>query len=184
MDNIAPSFDRDAPPMIHDDLSAAWRALQARATETRAVSLRALRDADPSRGTRFSCEAVGLYFDFSRQRIDDDGLHLLASLADAAGLRARIEAMWRGDAINTTEGRAVLHTALRVPAASAQGPGGEGIALQVLAERERMLAFAAGVRAGIVRGFTGAAFETVVNIGIGGSDLGPAMAVEALHQSI
>ena len=167
--------------MAHDNLTAAWRALQARATETRAVSLRALRDADPARGSRFAREAAGLYLDFSRQRIDDDGLHLLASLADAAGLRARIEAMWRGEPINTTEGRAVLHTALRVPGVSADGPGGEDIARQVLAERERMLAFAESVREGVVRGSSGAKFTTVINIGIGGSDLGPAMAVQALH---
>ncbi|MEJ0084674.1 MAG: glucose-6-phosphate isomerase [Pseudomonadota bacterium] len=167
--------------MAHDNLTAAWRALQARATETRAVTLRALRDADPVRGTRFSREAAGLYLDFSRQRVDDDGLHLLASLADAAGLRERIEAMWRGDAINTTEGRAVLHTALRIPGVSADGPGGADIAREVLAERERMLAFAERVRSGAVLGSTGAAFSTVINIGIGGSDLGPAMAVEALH---
>jgi len=167
--------------MSHDNLTTAWRALQARAAETRAVSLRALRDADPDRGTRFAREAAGLYLDFSRQRIDDDGLRLLASLADAAGLRARIEAMWRGDHINTTEGRAVLHTALRVPVVSAQGPGGEAIAREVLAERERMLGFAEAVRGGKVRGSAGASFATVVNIGIGGSDLGPAMAVEALH---
>ncbi len=134
--------------MAHDNLNAAWRALQARASETRAVTLRALRDADPARGKRFAREAVGLYLDFSRQRIDDDGLRLLTSLADAAGLRARIEAMWRGDAINTTEGRAVLHTALRVPAVSPDGPGGDDIARQVLAERERMLQFAEDVRDG------------------------------------
>ena len=94
---------------------------------------------------------------------------------------ARIEAMWRGDPINTTEGRAVLHTALRVPGVSADGPGGEDIARQVLAERERMLAFAESVRGGEVRGSGGARFTTVINIGIGGSDLGPAMAVQALH---
>jgi len=167
--------------MAPDNLTAAWRALKARATETRAVSLRALRDADPSRGSRYAREAAGLYLDFSRQRIDDDGLRLLASLADDAGLRARIEAMWRGEPINTTEGRAVLHTALRVPGVSAEGPGGEDIARQVLAERERMLAFAESVRAGVVRGSSGAKFTTVINIGIGGSDLGPAMAVQALH---
>jgi glucose-6-phosphate isomerase len=167
--------------MAHDNLTAAWRALQARATETRAVSLRALRDADPARGSRFACEAAGLYLDFSRQRIDNDGLRLLGSLADAAGLRARIDAMWRGDVVNTTEGRAVLHTALRVPGVSAEGPGGEDIARQVLTERERMLAFAESVREGGVRGSSGARFTTVINIGIGGSDLGPAMAVQALH---
>jgi len=167
--------------MAHDNLTAAWRALQARAAETHAVSLRALRDADPARGTGFAREAAGLYLDFSRQRIDGDGLHLLASLADAAGLRSRIEAMWRGEPINTTEGRAVLHTALRVPGVSADGPGGEDIAREVLAERERMLSFAESVRQGVVRGSGGASFTTVINIGIGGSDLGPAMAVQALH---
>jgi len=167
--------------MAHDNLTAAWRALHARATETRAVSLRALRDADPARGARYSREACGIYLDYSRQRIDDDGLHLLASLADAAGLRARIEAMWRGEPINTTEGRAVLHTALRVPKVSADGPGGEEVSRQVLAERERMLDFAERVRSGGVRGSGGSPFATVINIGIGGSDLGPAMAVQALH---
>jgi glucose-6-phosphate isomerase len=167
--------------MAHDDLTAAWRTLQGRATETRNVSLRALRDADPERGTRFSCEAAGLYLDFSRQRIDGDGLRLLVNLAEASGLRARIEAMWRGDPINTTEERAVLHAALRVPAVSAGGPGGEGIARQVLAERTRMLAFAEQVRSESIRGSGGASFTTVINIGIGGSDLGPAMAVQALH---
>ena len=167
--------------MHHDNLTAAWRALEARGAETRAVSLRALRDGDPARGTRFAREAAGLYLDFSRQRIDDDGLHLLASLAEAAGLRSRIEAMWRGDAINATEGRAVLHTALRVPAVSDDAPGGADIARQVLAERERMLAFAESVREGAVSGSGGERFTTVINIGIGGSDLGPAMAVQALH---
>jgi glucose-6-phosphate isomerase len=167
--------------MTHDNLTAAWRAVQARASETRAVSVRALRDADPARGSRFTREAAGLYFDFSRQRIDDDGLRLLASLADAAGLRARIDAMWRGELINATEGRAVLHTALRVPGVSTKGPGGEDIARQVLAERERMLSFANDVRDGVVRGSGGDRFTSVINIGIGGSDLGPAMAVQALH---
>jgi len=167
--------------MAHDNLTAAWRALESRATETRAVTLRELRDADPARGSRYSREAAGLYLDFSRQRIDDDGLRLLAGLADAAGLRSRIEAMWRGDPINTTEGRAVLHTALRVPGVAANGPGGADIAREVLAERERMLEFAKKVRSGAVRGSGGAGFTTVINIGIGGSDLGPAMAVEALH---
>ncbi|HLA73901.1 MAG TPA: glucose-6-phosphate isomerase [Steroidobacteraceae bacterium] len=167
--------------MAQDNLTAAWRALKARSTEARTATLRALRDADPARATRYSREAAGLYLDFSRQRVDDDDLRLLASLADAAGLRARIEAMWRGDPINTTEGRAVLHTALRVPGVAADGPGGADIAREVLAERERMLAFADDVRSGAVRGSGGASFTTVINIGIGGSDLGPAMAIEALH---
>ena len=167
--------------MAHDSLTAAWRALQARAGETRAVPVRALRDSDPDRGARFSRDAVGLYLDFSRQRIDSDGLRLLLNLADAANLRGRIEAMWSGEAINTTEGRAVLHTALRVPGVSPDAPGGEAIAREVLAERERMLRFAAEVRGGAIHGSSGQSFTTVINIGIGGSDLGPAMAVEALH---
>jgi glucose-6-phosphate isomerase len=167
--------------MPNDNLIPAWRSLLARATETRGVSLRALRDGQPDRATRFTREACGLYFDFSRQRVDEDALRLLVSLADAADLRGRIDAMWRGDEINLTEGRAVLHTALRVPAVSADAPGGADIAKQVLTERDRMLEFAEAVRAGVVRGSAGGKFTTVINIGIGGSDLGPAMAVEALH---
>jgi glucose-6-phosphate isomerase len=165
------------------DVGGAWRALRNRADETRAVTTRALRTGDPARGARYAREAVGLYLDFSRQRIDDDGLALLTGLADAAGLRARIDAMWRGEAINTTENRAVLHTALRVPNVSASGPGGEAIAREVLAERGRMLDFAMRVRGGDIKGSAGTSFTTVVNIGIGGSDLGPAMAVQALHPS-
>ena len=167
--------------MTQENPSAVWRALQARANETRAVPLRALRDGDAARGSRFAREALGLFFDFSRQRIDSDGLRLLTSLADACGLRARIEAMWAGEHINVTEKRAVLHTALRVPGVATDSPGGETIARQVLAEREHMLRFAAGVRDGSIKGSAGTAFDLVVNIGIGGSDLGPAMAVEALH---
>ncbi len=167
--------------MTSEKLTTAWRALQARAAETRAVPVRALRDGDPGRGARFAREAAGLYLDFSRQRLDPDALRLLTGLADAASLRERIEAMWRGEAINTTENRAVLHTALRVPAVTADAPGGAGIAAEVLAERERMLKFADQVRDGTLRGSGGATFDTVINIGIGGSDLGPAMAVEALH---
>jgi len=138
--------------MTQDNPSAAWRALQARAMETRAVPLRALRNGDPARGNRFAREALDLYFDFSRQRIDSDGLRLLASLADAAGLRARIEAMWAGEPINGTENRAVLHTALRIPGVTADAPGGEAIARQVLAEREHMLKFATAVREGTIKG--------------------------------
>jgi glucose-6-phosphate isomerase len=167
--------------MPQENKNSVWRALQSRAVETRAVTLRALRDQDPARGTRFAIEAVGLYFDFSRQRVDGDGLRLLTSLADACELRTHINAMWHGDAINATEGRAVLHTALRVPGVSDSSPGGAGVARQVNEERERMLGFAEQVRSGGVKGSGGAPFTTVINIGIGGSDLGPAMAVEALH---
>jgi glucose-6-phosphate isomerase len=167
--------------MSRNSSGAVWRSLQARATETRGVTLRAMRDADPARGSRFAFEAAGLYLDFSRQRIDGDGLRLLTSLADASDLRRRIEAMWKGEPINGTEGRAVLHTALRIPAASESSPGGAQIAREVLAERERMLGFATAVRDGTVRGSGGDRINTVINIGIGGSDLGPAMAVQALR---
>jgi glucose-6-phosphate isomerase len=167
--------------MSHDHPTAAWRAVLARAAEIRAVPLRALRDGDASRARTFAREACGLYLDFSRQRIDADALRQLTSLADACGLRAAIDAMWRGDIINPTEGRAVLHAALRAPAVSDAAAGGAQITREVLGERERMLQFAEAVRSGDIKGSSGLAFTTVINIGIGGSDLGPAMAVEALH---
>jgi glucose-6-phosphate isomerase len=162
-------------------LTAAWRALQARGANLGNLSMRALCEAEPARGERFAREACGLYLDFSRQRLDEATFDLLLRLADDAGLRERIEAVWRGDPVNSTEGRQVLHTALRVSVASPLAPGGADIALQVLAERERMLEFAEKVRGGTIRGSGGARFATVINIGIGGSDLGPAMAIEALH---
>jgi glucose-6-phosphate isomerase len=118
--------------------------------------------------------------DFSRQRVDEIVLAKLVELVDAAGLRERIEAMWRGEKINRTEHRAVLHVALRQPAGA--GVGGAEIERQVMAERERMLLFAEAVRMGRIAGSAGKPFKLVVNIGIGGSDLGPAMAVQALHQ--
>jgi glucose-6-phosphate isomerase len=167
--------------MEHDKLTSCWRALEARANEIRGAPSRALRDADPARAERFSREACGVYLDFSRQRLDDDSLRLLTSFADAMELRKAIKAMWRGDPINVTEGRSVLHMALRVPAAGDDVPGGPDIARQVLVERERMLQFAIQVRDGRVAGARGGRFTKVINVGIGGSDLGPAMAVEALH---
>src|SRR6185369_8256051 len=123
---------------------------------------------------------VGLQMDFSRQRIDEVVLAKLTELVDAVGLRERIDAMWRGEKINRTEDRAVLHVALRQPAGAAVG--GAEIEKQVMAERERMLSFARSVRAGQIKGSAGKPFSLVVNIGIGGSDLGPAMAVQALAQ--
>ncbi len=166
--------------MAHENQIAVWRALQARATETRGVTLRALRDGDPARGSRFAREAVGLYLDFSRQRIDEDGLRLLTSLADAASCARRIDAMWRGEAINTTEPGGAAHRVARAGRfgrrAGRRGhraPGARGTGAD------------AGVRrAGARRTCAARAatpFATVINIGIGGSDLGPAMAVEALH---
>lgn len=160
--------------------TSAWAAVAAQAKRLAAVPTSELFARDPNRFTHFSREAAGLLFDFSRQRIDQDALGKLTALADAVQLRDRIEAMWRGDKINVTEDRAVLHVALRQPAGA--GIGGAEVMREVLAERERMLAFAEGVRGGKIRGSTGKPFTLAVNIGIGGSDLGPAMAVEALHE--
>ncbi len=133
---------------------------------------------DPARFERFSRRSVGLQMDFSRQRIDEIVLAKLAQLADAVGLRQRIDAMWRGDKINVTEDRAVLHVALRQPPGAAIG--GADKEREIMAERERMLSFAESVRSGRIAGSTNKPFNLVVNIGIGGSDLGPAMAVQAL----
>ena len=137
------------PPMAHDNLTAAWRALQARATETRAVSLRALRDADPARGTRFAREAVGLYLDFSRQRIDDDGLRLLTE-PGRCRRSARAHRGHVGAASPSTPPKTARCCTPRCafPASPRMRPGGEDIARQVLAERERMLTFADEVRDG------------------------------------
>ncbi len=156
-----------------------WPQLQAEAARLTATSVSGLFAADPNRSERFTRSSAGLLMDFSRQRLDQVVLDKLVALADAVGLRARIDAMWRGDRINTTEDRAVLHVALRQPPGAAVG--GAAIERTVLTERARMLAFAEGVRTGSIRGSAGEPFRLVVNIGIGGSDLGPAMAVLALR---
>ena len=156
-----------------------WAELQAHAARLAAVPVRELFERDPGRFERFSREAAGLLLDFSRQRLDEIALAKLCELADAVGLRARIDAMWRGEHINTTEDRAVLHVALRQPPGAAIG--GAEIEKTVMTERARMLSFAEGVRGGTIRGSSGQPFRLVVNIGIGGSDLGPAMAVQALR---
>ncbi|HWZ61712.1 MAG TPA: glucose-6-phosphate isomerase [Steroidobacteraceae bacterium] len=159
--------------------TAVWRELATHATRLAALPVRELFKREPQRFERFSREAVGLLMDFSRQRLDEATLAKLVQLADAVGLKARIEAMWRGEHINPTEDRAVLHVALRQPPGA--GIGGTDIERQVLTERERMLKFAEAVRSGAIRSSTGEPFALVVNIGIGGSDLGPAMAVQALR---
>jgi glucose-6-phosphate isomerase len=159
--------------------SPLWAELETDAARLAAAPVHELFGRDPRRCERFTREHAGLLVDFSRQRLDETALARLCQLADAAGLRARIDAMWRGEHINTTEDRAVLHVALRQPPGAAVG--GAEIERAVLTERARMLGFAAQVRAGDIRGSSGQPFRLVVNIGIGGSDLGPAMAVQALH---
>jgi glucose-6-phosphate isomerase len=166
--------------MIPGPTTTAWGELAPQAARLSGVPTRELFARDPGRFERFSRQAVGLQLDFSRQRIDEVVLARLIELADAVALRERIEAMWRGERINQTEDRAVLHVALRQPAGAAIG--GPEIERQVMQERERMLSFAEAVRTGRIVGSSGKRFSLVVNIGIGGSDLGPAMAVQALQR--
>ncbi len=159
--------------------TAVWAELEAHATRLAAVPVAELFDRDPGRFERLSREQAGLFMDFSRQRLDEIAIAKLCQLADVTGLRERIDAMWAGQHINTTEDRAVLHVALRQPAGAAIG--GAEIEQLVMAERARMLAFAQGVRTGSIKSSAEQPFRLVVNIGIGGSDLGPAMAVQALR---
>ena len=158
-----------------------WQALQAHAAAIRDRQLRELFAADPERGTRLTAEAAGLYFDYSKHRMTDETLALLFALARACDLEARIAAMFRGEKINATEGRAVLHVALRAPREATIIVDGVNVVAEVHAVLERMAAFADQVRAGAWQGYTGQPIRTVVNIGIGGSDLGPVMAYEALR---
>ncbi|HEY3784823.1 MAG TPA: glucose-6-phosphate isomerase [Steroidobacteraceae bacterium] len=157
-----------------------WADLATHAARLISTPTAELFSRDPGRFERFWRQAPGLHVDLSRQRLDEIVLAKLGELADAVGLRQRIEAMWRGERINLTEDRSVLHVALRQPPGAAIG--GADIEREVMAERERMLSFAESVRTGGIRGSSGKPFTRVVNIGIGGSDLGPAMAVEALQR--
>ncbi len=158
----------------------AWRALARHVEQMRDVHLRELFASDPSRGERLAAEAAGLYLDYSKNRITDETLRLLVGLAEACGLRDRIEAMFRGEKINTTEDRAVLHVALRSPRSESIVLDGDNVVPHVHEVLDRMATFADQVRDGRWRGHTGRRVRTIVNIGIGGSDLGPVMAYEAL----
>jgi len=157
-----------------------WRTLTEHARQMRDVHLRSLFAGDPSRGERLSLEAAGLYLDYSKNRITDETVRLLVDLAHACGLREHIDAMFRGERINTTEGRAVLHVALRAPRDAAIVLDGENVVPRVHEVLDRMASFADQVRDGRWCGHTGQRVRTVINIGIGGSDLGPVMAYEAL----
>jgi glucose-6-phosphate isomerase len=147
----------------------------------RDVHLRALFAADPARGERLAAEGAGLYLDYSKHRVTGETLRLLLRLAEACGLRERIEAMFRGDRINVTEGRAVLHVALRAPRDRVILVDGTDVVPEVHAVLDRMADFATRVRTGAWTGHTGRRIRHVVNIGIGGSDLGPVMAYQALR---
>lgn len=158
----------------------AWQALAAHAEHIRPLHLRQLFADDPRRGERFAIETPDIYLDYSKNRIDEQTLQLLIKLAADCGLRERIEAMFRGEPINITEGRAALHTALRVPKGQRILLDGVDVVAEVHAVLDRMSLFAEQVRSGQWLGHTGKPIVNIVNIGIGGSDLGPVMAYEAL----
>ena len=158
----------------------AWKALQAHYEKVKDVHLRQLFADDPDRGRRLTLEAAGLFLDYSKNRVTDETLKLLLQLAQEAGLRQHIDAMFRGDKINVTENRAVLHVALRAPRGESIVVDGEDVVPAVHAVLDKMAAFSNRVRSGAWKGHTGKRIRKVINIGIGGSDLGPVMAYEAL----
>jgi glucose-6-phosphate isomerase len=159
----------------------AWKSLQAHYKKIRAVHLRDLFAEDPQRGERMTAEAANVFLDYSKNRITNRTVKLLIKLAEESGLRSRIDAMFRGDKINVTEKRAVLHVALRAPLGSSIEVDGENVVPQVHAVLHRMAEFSSRLRSGEWKGYTGKPIRNVVNVGIGGSDLGPVMAYEALR---
>ncbi|PYL20283.1 MAG: glucose-6-phosphate isomerase, partial [Verrucomicrobia bacterium] len=162
----------------------AWNALIAHHQKIRDLHLRQLFADDPTRGERMTVDAVGLFLDYSKNRVTDEILKLLVQLADESGLRARIDAMFRAEKINITENRAVLHVALRAPKGASIVVDGANVVPQVHAVLDKMADFSNRMRSGAWKGYTGKRIRNVINIGIGGSDLGPVMAYEALkHDS-
>jgi glucose-6-phosphate isomerase len=159
---------------------SSWRALQDHYESIRSVHLRDWFAQDAGRGKSLGVQAVGIYLDYSKNRISDKTLKLLGALAEESGLRAAIEAMFRGDAINITENRAVLHTALRAPRDASIEVAGRNVVPDVYEVLDRMSDFCNRIRSGTWKGHTGKPIVNIVNIGIGGSDLGPVMAYEAL----
>lgn len=159
----------------------AWKKLEDHRQKIGSANLRTLFDEDTARGTRMTADAIGLFLDYSKQRITAETLQLLTNLAEQTGLRARIEAMFRGDKINVTENRAVLHVALRAPRSASIVVDGVNVIPEIHDMLDRMTEFTNSVRSGVWKGHTGKRIRTVVNIGIGGSDLGPVMAYEALR---
>jgi glucose-6-phosphate isomerase len=158
-----------------------WNALESHYKKVSKMHLRDLFKEDPKRGERMTVEAVGLYLDYSKNRITDETLKLLLRVAEEAGLQSRIDAMFRGEKINLTENRAVLHTALRAPRGASIVVDGENVVPKVHAVLDKMTDFSDRVRSGEWKGHTGKRIRNIVNIGIGGSDLGPVMAYEALR---
>ena len=159
----------------------AWKALEAHHKKVRDLHLRDLFKEDPKRGERMTAEAVGIYLDYSKNRITEETLKLLLQLAEESGLGSRIDAMFSGEKINITEKRAVLHVALRAPRGASIIVDGENVVPQVHAVLDKMADFSNRIRSGAWKGHTGKSIRNIVNIGIGGSDLGPVMAYEALR---
>ncbi len=159
----------------------AWKALTAHYREVRKLHLRDLFAQDPARGERLTAEAAGIFLDYSKNRVTGETLKLLLQLAQESGLRERIDAMFAGDKINVTEDRAVLHVALRAPRGASMVVDGQNVVPQVHAVLDKMANFCDRVRTGALTGHSGKPLRNVVNIGIGGSDLGPVMAYEALR---
>jgi len=158
----------------------AWKALEAHYRQIRDIHLRTLFAQDATRAERMTCEAAGLFLDYSKNRITAETLALLLQLAEESGLRLRMDAMFRGDKINVTENRAVLHVALRAPRGASILEDGRNVVPDVHAVLDKMAAFSNRVRSGDWKGHTGKRIRNVINVGIGGSDLGPEMAYEAL----
>jgi glucose-6-phosphate isomerase len=158
----------------------AWQALERHYAEISGTHLRDLFAADPGRGERLTAEAAGIYLDYSKNRITDETLALLIELAEESGVAQRRDAMFRGEHVNVSENRAVLHTALRLPATATLVVDGQNVVADVHAVLARMRDFADRVRSGEFKGYTGKPIKNVINVGIGGSDLGPVMAYEAL----
>src|ERR1700735_3287200 len=158
----------------------AWKALASHYKTLSKLHLRQLFADDPKRGERLAVEAAGLYLDYSKNRVTDETLQLLFQLAEESGLRKRIDAMFHGEKINITEKRAVLHVALRAPRDTSIVVDGKNVVPEVHAVLDRMADFSNRVRSGESRGHTGKRIRNVINVGIGGSDLGPVMAYEAL----
>src|SRR6516162_10646210 len=159
----------------------AWAALEAHQRQLAGRHLRELFAGDPGRGERLAVDGAGLYLDYSKNRVTDETLRLLIQLANDSGLRSRIDAMFAGEKINVSENRAVLHVALRAPRGASILVDGENVVPGVHAVLDRMADFANRIRGGEWKGYTGKRIRNVVNIGIGGSDLGPVMAYEALR---
>ena len=165
------------PPLTH---RPSWQKLEEHYLTARNLHLRTLFAEDPHRGERFALEAVGIYLDYSKDRVTGETIQLLLELAQSSGLRERIDAMFNGEKINVTERRAVLHVALRAPRDQSIIVDGQNVVPEVHAVLDKMANFSNRIRSGAWTGYTGKRIRNIINIGIGGSDLGPSMAYDAL----